>query len=273
MNPQNDPRAGTEPTIPQLFDLTGRVALVTGGCGHLGSAMCRALAEAGASVVVTSRDPLRADALAEALPRTNSVQHHGLELDHNQPDSLPTRFRQAVTLAGAVDILVNNGHESLASDWTTTTAEEFSRQLDNATGYFVLSRLMRDHAVQRGVPASIVLLGSMYGVVGSYPDAYADLCSASPVAYHTLKGGIIQMTRHLAVYWAKDRVRVNCLSPGPFPGPGASPELVERLSAKSPMGRMGVPHELKGSLLFLASDASNYMTGQNLIVDGGWTAW
>jgi NAD(P)-dependent dehydrogenase (short-subunit alcohol dehydrogenase family) len=81
------------------------------------------------------------------------------------------------------------------------------------------------------------------------------------------------MTRHLAVYWAKDRVRVNCLSPGPFPPERISRTLVERLCSKSPMGRMGVPAELKGAVVFLASDASSYMTGQNLVIDGGWTAW
>jgi gluconate 5-dehydrogenase len=84
---------------------------------------------------------------------------------------------------------------------------------------------------------------------------------------------LVQLTRHLAVYWAKDKVRVNCLSPGPFPHRSAQPVMVERLSARSPMGRMGQPHELKGALLFLASDASSYVTGQNLLVDGGWTAW
>jgi len=83
----------------------------------------------------------------------------------------------------------------------------------------------------------------------------------------------VHLTRHLAVYWAPDGVRVNCLSPGPFPHPQAPPEMVERLKRKSPMGRMGAPHELKGAIVFLASDASSYVTGQNLIVDGGWTAW
>jgi NAD(P)-dependent dehydrogenase (short-subunit alcohol dehydrogenase family) len=117
------------------------------------------------------------------------------------------------------------------------------------------------------------MLGSMYGVVGSYPDAYAGVCAASPVGYHALKGGIVHMTRHLAVYWARDRVRVNCLSPGPFPSEKAPAQMVERLCEKSPMGRMGRPEELKGALVFLSSDASSYITGQNLLVDGGWTAW
>jgi NAD(P)-dependent dehydrogenase (short-subunit alcohol dehydrogenase family) len=97
---------------------------------------------------------------------------------------------------------------------------------------------------------------------------------ASPVQYHALKGGTVHMARHLAVYWARDRVRVNCLSPGPFPKPGGIPaEMERRLTEKVPEGRMGLPHELKGALLLLVSDAGSYITGQNLLVDGGWTAW
>ncbi|MGD9724166.1 MAG: SDR family oxidoreductase [Pirellulales bacterium] len=262
-----------EPTVLQLFDLTGRAALVTGGCGHLGSAMCRALAEAGATVVVSSRDAARASAYAQTLPQPGGATHYGIALDHLQPDSLATGFRQAVTLAGQVDILVNNGHEQQAADWKTVTHEEFSRQLENASGYFALAKLARDHAVERQASLNIIMLGSMYGVVGSYPEVYEGIGSASPVAYHALKGGILQMTRHLAVYWAGDGVRVNALSPGPFPGPQAPAELVERLKQKAPLGRMGAPYELKGAVVFLASDASSYVTGQNLVVDGGWTAW
>jgi NAD(P)-dependent dehydrogenase (short-subunit alcohol dehydrogenase family) len=273
VNPMNDFLPTAEPTIGQLFDLAGRVALVTGGAGHLGSAMSRALAEAGASVVVASRDAARAQAFARSLPAIGSASHHGVALDYMRPDSLAASFQAAVTSAGSVDVLVNNGHEPLSADLTTVTAAEFTRQLENATGYFVLSKLVRDHVAQRQAPASIILLGSMYGVVGSYPDAYADVGPASSVAYQALKGSIIQMTRHLAVYWAKDGVRVNCLSPGPFPGPQAPAELIDRLTAKSPLGRIGSPQELKGAIVFLASDASSYLTGHNLVVDGGWTAW
>ena len=263
----------SEPTVQELFDLKQRVALVTGGTGLLGVALCRGLAEAGASVIVTSRQLAKARQFAATLPVVGRAQHHAVELDHMQPDTLSESFQEAVALAGRVDVLVNNGHEALAADWTTVTADQFSRHMQNATGYFVLAKLLRDHAVQESRAGSIIMLGSMYGVVGSYPDAYADICNASPVAYHALKGGIVHLTRHLAVYWAKDNVRVNCLSPGPFPGPTAPPAMVERLTNKSPSGRMGNPSELKGAILFLASDASSYVTGHNLIVDGGWTAW
>src|SRR5690606_32889172 len=106
----------------------------------------------------------------------------------------------ALEATGGIDVLVNNGHEGLSRDWTDVTPEQFSRHLTNATGYFLLARNLRNHAVRRGQHASVIMLGSMYGQVGSYPDAYEDICPASPVAYHTLKGGILHMTRHLAVY-------------------------------------------------------------------------
>jgi gluconate 5-dehydrogenase len=267
MNPDH------EPTIQELFDLSSKTAIITGASGYLGGAMARALAEAGGRVVVTSRDADRARDVAEALPDPNRAGHQGFELDQMAPSSIERAFAQIVDTVGQVDVLVNNGHEPLANDWTDVTAEQFTRQLANATGYFLLARLVRNHAVEHGRPASIILLGSMYGLVGSYPDAYQGICPASPVAYHTLKGGIVHLTRHLAVYWAADRVRVNCLSPGPFPSAKTPAGLTDRLDAHSPMRRMGFPHELKGAIVFLASAAGSYMTGQNLIIDGGWTAW
>lgn len=262
-----------ERTIQQLFDLSGKTALISGATGHLGSALSRALAEAGASVVVSSREEHRAQSAAAALPSPNGAPHYGVQIDQLDEASIQQGFDKAVSLSGGIDILINNGHAAAGQDWTTVTGEQFTNQLANATAYFLLARLLRDHVVERGTSGSIVLLGSMYGVVGSYPDAYAGVCNASPVAYHTLKGGIIHLTRHLAVYWAQDKVRVNCLSPGPFPSEKAPQEMVDRLCHKVPMARMGQPEELKGALLLLASDAGSYLTGQNLIIDGGWTAW
>lgn len=113
----------------------------------------------------------------------------------------------------------------------------------------------------------------MFGLVASYSNAYEEVRPASPVAYHTLKGGIIQMTRRLAAYRAGDRVRVNCLSPSPFPGEGAPETIVERLRTRLPLKRMGKPHELKSAVVYLASGASSFTTGQNLVVDGGGTTW
>ena len=262
-----------ESTVNELFDLTGHVALVTGAGGHLGSALARALAEAGAQVVCTSRNRERALAVAAQLPRLKQSPHTGVALDYLDEESIIQGFEAALQQTGQLDIVVNNGHAGDAHDLTNVSPREFDRQLRMATGYFLLSRCLRDHAVAREASGAVVMLGSMYGVVGSYPDAYEGICPASPVHYHALKGGIVQMTRHLAVYWARDRVRVNCLSPGPFPATDAPQQMVERLREKCPIGRMGVPEELKGPLLLLTSNAGSYMTGQNLIIDGGWTAW
>jgi len=262
-----------EPTVAELFDLRGKRALVTGASGHLGGALARALAEAGATVVASSRDLARAEAVVADLPSCDGASHRAVQLDHMDETSLLAGFAAAIDAVGELDVLVSNGHEPLAADWTDVTAEQFSRHLKNATGYFLLARLMREHAVARQKPASVILLGSMYGIVGSYPEVYRDVCPVSPAAYHALKGGIVHLTRHLAVCWAPDGVRVNCLSPGPFPSDKAPLELVRRLCDRSPMRRMGQPHELKGAVVFLASDASSYMTGQNMVIDGGWTAW
>ena len=253
------------------FDLTGRTALNTGGTGWLGTAFSNALAEAGASVVIASRDRDRARAAAAKLP--GDAPHSGVELDQMNGDSVTAGFAEAVEVAGQVDILINNGLDACPKDLTDVTFDEFARHQHNNAGYFVLARELRNHAVARGGGGVVVNIGSMYGQVASYPDAYEGVSIASPVAYHSLKGGTIHMTRHMAAYWAGDSVRVNCLSPGPFPADAVKAEMVQRLSTKLPMKRMGQPHELKGALLLLVSDAGSYITGQNITVDGGWTAW
>lgn len=187
----------SEPTVQELFNLTGRVALITGASGHLGSSMARALTEAGCQVVVASRTISTAKETAQALVCQEGGQPIGVAIDQMDEASIRRGFNQAVDLAGRIDILVNNGHELLAADWRTVTSDQFTHQLANASGYFLLARLLRDHAVKRKAPASIIMIGSMYGQVASYPDVYEGIAPASPAAYQVLKGGVIQLTRHL----------------------------------------------------------------------------
>ncbi len=261
-------------TVRDLFDLSDKVALVTGATGHLGQEMAIGLAEAGASVVVSSRSFERAHQAVSKLPVMGNAQHRAVQLDHTNSRSISEGFAAAVQSASKIDILVNNGHLPTTRTWQNVESDEFTAQLANATGYFQLARELHHHAVARNAPASVILLASMYGMVSSYPSVYEGIGPGNPVAYQTLKGGIIQLARHLAVHWAVDRIRVNTLSPGPFPDQErVSAELCHRLAERTPLQRLGNADEMKGAVVFLASDASSYVTGHNLVVDGGWTAW
>lgn len=263
-----------ERPITDLFSLKGQVAVITGAAGWLGAAMSRALAEAGATVVVTSRERERAEEFAATLPGTG---HVGLALAQENTETLDAFVAEVVERVGKIDVLVNNAYGGTGPKIDTATAEDFDRSFHTGvTAYFILARAVVNHLRGRGAPGSIINIASMYGLVASYPEVYVGYQIGSPPNYHALKGGLIHLTRHLAVYWAKDNIRVNAISPGPFPPPrvnDANPGFVEKLSEKSPMGRMGRPEEVKGAVVFLASAASSYITGQNIIVDGGWTAW
>ena len=264
----------TEQTVPSLFDLTDKVAVVTGAVGWLGSAMSRALAEAGATLVVTSRKAEKATTFATSLPGRG---HIGLAFDQGETDAIPSFVEQILTATGQIDVLVNNAYGGTAPEIETATAEDFDNAYHTGvTAYFLLARAVAEHLRNRNAPGSIINIASMYGVVASYPDAYLDLPVNSPPNYHGLKGGLIHLTRHLAAYWAKDQIRVNSIAPGPFPTAQTQadhPEFIQRLNSKVPLGRMGRPEELKGLVVLLASDAGSYITGQNILVDGGWTAW
>jgi gluconate 5-dehydrogenase len=264
----------TERHVLELFSLRGQVAIVTGACGWLGSAMSRALAEAGATVVVTSRDEAQAAAFAAGLPGEG---HLGLALAQSDTDAIPAFVQTVAERLGRIDVLVNNAYGGTAPTIESATAEDFDRAYHTGvTAYFLLAREVARHLRQRRSPGAVINIASMYGVVGSYPEAYTDLPTNSPPNYHALKGGVVHLTRHLAVYWAREGIRVNTISPGPFPKPETHaqlPEFISRLEAKTPVGRMGRPEDLKGAVVLLASAAGAYITGQNLLVDGGWTAW
>ena len=264
----------TERNVMDLLSLQGKVAVVTGAAGWLGAAMSRALAEAGATLAVTSRDADSAKAFAATLPGEG---HIGIGFSQGDTDTIPGFVSEVVSRLGKIDVLVNNAYGGSAADIDDVTAEDFDQAYHvGVTAYFLLAREVMFHLRERGAPGSIINIASMYGVVASYPSAYEGLPVNSPPAYHGLKGGLVHLTRHLAAYWAKDNIRVNAICPGPFPKEDTQeeqPEFISRLDAKVPLGRMGRPEELKGVVVLLASEAGSYITGQNWLVDGGWTAW
>ena len=137
----------------------------------MGAAISQALAKAGASVVISSRDLQRAEEAAGQLPRCKDANHFGVQLDHKVDSLLQEGFAKVIQRAGRLDILFNNGQSGASNDWTDISHDQFQDHLTNATGYFLLARLVHDNAVQQEIPASIVMLGSMYGIVASYPDA------------------------------------------------------------------------------------------------------
>jgi gluconate 5-dehydrogenase len=259
-------------SVFDLFNLSGKVAFISGGAGLLGTAFSEALSDAGAHLVIASRNLEKCQELADRL----EGEHFALQLDLADEGAIRRAIDACVGRFGRLDVLINNGYGGSLPRIENATAEDFQNSFAvGVTSYFVAAQ--QAHRYMRAIGGgAIINIGSMYGVVGSYPDAYQGLDFGSPPNYHALKGAVVHLTRHLAVYWAKDNVRVNCLSPGPFPRPetrSQSPEFIRRLESHSPMRRMGEPAELKGALLLLATEAGSYITGQNLLVDGGWTAW
>ena len=262
--------------IDECFNLRAKTVLVTGGSGWIGSALCSAFASAGASVIVSSTDLPRARATCNSLPTICDEQQHDavlLNIDMDE-DHITSAFNDIIASHRVVDILVNNAYVFPSKDWRDISLEEFNKHQHNIGFIFVLSRLLYDHLVSQGLPGSIINIGSMYGHVSSYPDVYEadDVSAASSVAYHASKGALINMTRHLATYWAQHGIRVNSISPGAFPKSTIAHTFRERLEKKIPMGKCGHPSSLRGIALLLASDAGAYITGQDHLVDGGWTA-
>lgn len=253
------------------FSLSGRVALVTGGAGHLGRSMCRGLAEAGAHVLVNGRDPARTEAFAAELRQ----QGHSAEaLPFDVTDS-----PRAASITGALqrlDILVNNAGPIQTGTIDTVASSAFATAAAGIVeAAFVLVQAALPLLRVRG--GSVINIASMYGIVSPDPGIYGNSGFNNPPQYGAAKAGLIQLTRYLACHLAPEGVRVNAVSPGPFPVreklASEHPEFLQALERKVPMRRVGRPDELGGVVVFLASDASSYVTGANIPVDGGWTAW
>ncbi|WP_395022785.1 SDR family oxidoreductase [Dongia sp.] len=260
--------------LSELMNLDGRVALVTGGTGHLGRVMVATLVEMGARVAVHGLQPDEAEKVADAhgkacapFPADLADQAAVVAL----PDAVKAKF-------GRLDILINNAAfvgTSALKGWAVPfqqqSVETWRRAIDvNLTAVFALTQAAALLLAESGC-GSVINIASIYGLVGPDLSLYSGTALGNPAAYAASKGGLIQLTRWLATSLAP-RVRVNALTPGGI-ARGQPPEFVERYVARTPLGRMGRENDMIGAVAYLASDLSAYVTGQNIVVDGGWTAW
>lgn len=274
--------------VAQAFDLAGRVALITGGAGLLGVRHAEAIAEMGGVPVLLDLDADRAQNRAEAIAKTFGGAAVGMRADVTQPASIARAVGQVLETFGRVDILINNaandpkvGADTGAIPWTRL--EHFPLdvwQQDLAvglTGAFLCSQIVGTGMARRG-RGVILNVASDLGVIAPDQRIYRepgvpdDQQPAKPVSYSVVKTGLLGLTRYLATYWADRGVRVNAISPGGVYA-GQDPAFVARLTALVPLGRMADVDEYKAAVVFLVSDASSYMTGANLVVDGGRSAW
>ena len=252
-----------------MFDLTGRVAVVTGGAGLFGRQIVEALAEAGATVVVTSR---KLDSLAKPCTawRERGLTVHAAQLDQSSEASILALHNNVLTEHGKLDVLVNNAVLRPMGDWTSDAANFAQSMAVNATGLFIITRAFGEHMAQRG-SGSIINIGSIQGMVAADYTLYEGLNWGSPPDYFFHKGGMINFTRYVAARLGPKGVRCNTISPGGF-FTNQDPRFVERYNQRTFFNRMADDTDLKGAVIYLASDASRYVTGINLPVDGGYTA-
>jgi NAD(P)-dependent dehydrogenase (short-subunit alcohol dehydrogenase family) len=247
-----------------LFDLSGKVAIVTGGGSGIGNQMAHGLAEAGAELVLCARKVERCEEAAAAMP-TRAL---ALPCDVSDEESVSAMVSRVVHEFGRIDILVNNAGTVWGAPPEDMPLKGWQKVVDvNLTGVFLCSQAAGRVMIEKG-SGKIVNIASVAGLHG----APAEIANSLP--YHATKGGVISLTRDLAWKWARHGINVNAIAPGWFPSDMANfvidrhPELAERI----PLGRVGGPEDLKGAVVFLASRASDYVTGHTLVVDGGQSA-
>ncbi|GIQ69992.1 short-chain dehydrogenase [Xylanibacillus composti] len=267
-----------------FFDLRGKTAIVTGGAGILGKKICQGLAEYGANVAVVDINEDEAVRIANELHSQFSIRAVGIKCDVSSPDSVESMLEKVLHEFREVHILHNNAaSKSENLDEFFAPFEEYS--LDqwrkvmsvNIDGMFLVAQAVGRQMVKQGKGGSIIQTSSIYGIRG--PDQriyegshYLNRQINTPAVYSASKSAVVGLTKYLATYWADKGIRVNTLTPGGIES-GQNDTFVKKYSERIPLGRMGKPHEIVGVLLFLASDASSYVTGQNIIVDGGLSAW
>ena len=267
-----------------LFDLTGKAAIVTGGAGILGAHFCAGLAESGAKVAVVDLNKDKAVVLAKELSLRYKAQLIGIGCDVSDPASVKAMVAHALTAFGEINILHNNAAgksdnlDAFFARFEEYSLEQWRKIMSvNLDGMFLVAQAIGKQMVAQGKGGSIIQTASIYGVKapdhriyeGSF---YLNRQINTPAVYTASKAGVVGLTKHLATYWANKGIRVNTLTPGGTES-GQNDEFKRRYSNRIPMNRMAGAHEMVGALLYLASDASSYVTGQNIIVDGGLNAW
>ena len=271
--------------LKKLFDLSGRVALVTGGGSGLGLQMARGLAEAGADLAIASRRGALCKEISENLTDDYGCECLPIEVDVTEENQVIAMAERVTAHFGRWDILVNNAAGSIIQAVKDTSLEDWNRILElNLTGTFLCCREAGKIMINQG-GGKIINIASVYGLMGVKWKNHVrpEVKDYELLSYTATKGGVINLTRDLAVNWAKYNINVNAVSPGGFPTEQRSrvvdSELLdpsysrEHLKADIPMGRFGEDDDLKGAVVFLASDAGKYMVGHNLVVDGGWSVW
>jgi NAD(P)-dependent dehydrogenase (short-subunit alcohol dehydrogenase family) len=265
-------------SLKELMSLRGRVALITGGAGHIGVAMAETVAELGASVALLDMTPATCEPAARRIAADYGVDAVPLIADladetavRRVPETVQERF-------GRLDILINNAAlvgTTAVKGWAVPFAEQRSdawRQAVevNLTAPFVLTQACAEALAASG-HGVVINVGSIYGMVGPHLSLYSGTSLGNPAAYAASKGGLLQLTRWLATVLAP-AIRVNAITPGGV-WRDQGDDFLQRYSALTPLGRMAKEEDLKGAVAYLASDQSAYVTGHNLVVDGGWTAW
>jgi len=258
-------------SVKKLFDLTGRVALVTGGSRGLGMQIAEALGEMGAKVAITARKQAELDEAKAHLAKMG-IESLPISCDMSDRTAIPAMVQKAIEGLGPIDILVNNAGTTWGADMLEHPLDAWLKVMDlNLTAMFVTSQEVGRLCMVPRRRGTIVNIASILGLVGSNdPDR------PGTIGYNTSKGGVISFTRALAGEWARHDIRVNAIAPGFFPSRMTEKVIAEKgedaMSHGIPMRRIGRPGELKGVAVFLAAAASNYITGQTIVVDGGRTA-
>ncbi len=261
----------------ELFSLSGKTALITGATGHFGTSMAFILAEAGAKVLINSRTAERSDVLVAKLKTVG----HAAESAVFDVTSAAEVAAFAVRLQGSpLHVLVNNAYVGGSGNVECAESGAYAASYDvtMVAAHRLLKAMLPNLrlATQQCGDASVINLASMYAVVSPDQRIYESASAVNPPFYGAAKAALLQWTRYAACEFGKEGIRVNAISPGPFPSLAvqtANPSFIEKLAAKVPMGRIGETDEIKGPMLFLASSAASFVNGANIVVDGGWTCW